>query len=216
MMMKGCTKNDSPFPLMALQRIPFSRFAPSAILFLFFFALTLNAQTLPLTSGPVLPLYRALRSVGLDPQRVYKIREAAIDREDVHLFLNDGTIAFTQSVGGRITGAYFEGDGEVLVRPPDRMERAALGLFTEQGVLEERISSVYLRFNDDTANELQQYLRPAEDAAGFVARNEALARRLATMDAMRLTIAFTSGPTSVAQGESPPPPDRLLHARVSS
>ena len=201
---------------MAFLRIQLPRIALSALVLPLICQGFLPAQTLPLTSGPVLPLYRALRSVGLDPQRVYKIREAAIDREDVHLFLNDGTVGFTQSVDGRITGAYFEGDGEVLVRPPDGMERAALGLFTEQGVLEERISSAYLRFNDDTANELQQYLRPAEDAAGFVARNEALARRLATMDAMRLTIAFTSGPTSVAQGESPPPPDRLLHARVSS
>src|ERR1039457_4696148 len=132
-----------------------------------------QAQSLPLTSGPVLPLYRALRNVGLDPQRVYKIREAAIDREDVHLWLNDGTIAFTQSVDGRVTGAYFEGEGEVLVRPPDRRERASLGLFTKQGILEEQISSVYLRFNDDTANELQQYLRPAEDGGAFVTRNDA-------------------------------------------
>src|SRR5271165_4765136 len=201
---------------MALQRIPFPRFAPPAILFLLFFALTLNAQTLPLTSGPVLPLYRALRSVGLDPQRVYKIREAAIDREDVHLFLNDGTIAFTQSIDGRVTGAYFEGEGEVLIRPPDRMERASLGLFTNLGVLETQISSAYLRFNDDTANEMQQYLRPVEDAATFVARNDALVRRLATMDAMRLAIAFTSGPVTVAPGEPTPPPDRLLHARVAS
>ena len=175
----------------------------------------LQAQTLPLTSGPVLPLYRALRSVGLDPQRVYKIREAAIDREDVHLWLNDGTIAFTQSVDGRVTGAYFEGEGEVLVRPPDRRERASLGLFTRQGVLEEQFSSVYLRFNDDTANELQQYLRPAEEARICHAQRCA-ARRLATMDAMRLAIAFTSAPATVAPGESPPPPDRLLHARVAS
>ena len=216
MMKKGRTKNDSPFPLMALQRIPSPRFAPSAILFLLFSALPLHAQTLPLTSGPVLPLYRALRSVGLDPQRVYKIREAAIDREDVHLFLDDGTIAFTQSVDGRVTGAYFEGEGEVLIRPPDRMERASLGLFTNLGILETQISSAYLRFNDDTANELQQYLRPAEDAATFVAHNDALVRRLATMDAMRLAIAFTSGPVTVAPGNPAPPPDRLLHARVSS
>ena len=201
---------------MALQRVPYLRLAPSATLFLLFITLPLHAQTLPLTSGPALPLYRALRSVGLDPQRVYQIREAAIDREDVHLWLNDGTIAFTQSVDGRITGAYFEGEGEVLVRPPDRMERASLGLFTKQGVLEAQFSSVYLRFNDDTANDLQPYLRPAEDAAAFVTRNDAAVRRLATMDAMRLTIAFTSAPPSVSQGESPSAPDRLLHARVAS
>ena len=202
-------------PFMAFQRILLPRSALSAILLLSFCAGAAQAQTLPLTSGPVLPLYRALRDVGLDSQRVYKIREAAIDREDVHLWLNDGTIAFTQSVDGRITGAYFEGEGEVLVRPPDRRERASLGLFTSQGVLEEQFSSGYLRFNDDTAQELQQYLRPAEDGAAFVARNDALARRLAAMDAMRMAIAFTSLPPDAAQGESAVP-DRLLHARVAS
>src|SRR5262249_43656985 len=61
----------------------------------------------PQTSGvdaPVLPLFRALRSVGLDSQAVYKVREAEIDREDVHISLEDGVIAFTQSVDGHITG----------------------------------------------------------------------------------------------------------------
>jgi len=174
------------------------------------------AQTLPVTAGPVLPLYRELRSVGLDPKQVYKIREAAIDRDDVHLFLNDGVIAFTQTTGGKITGAYFEGDGEVLVRPPDRRERASLGLFTGQGVLEERFSAVYLRFNDDTADELRQYVRPGDDDTSFAARHDESARRLATMDAMRLAISFTSLPASVAPGDLAPPPDRLLHARVVS
>jgi hypothetical protein len=174
------------------------------------------AQTLPLTQGPVLPLYRALRSVGLDPQQVYKIREATIDREDVHLFLNDGTIAFTQAVDGRVTGAYFEGDGEVLVRPPDRRERASLGLFTGQGILEEHFSSVYLRFNDDTARELQPCLRPASDTSSFVNHADVTAQRLAIIDAMRLAISFTSLPATVAPGEVGPLTDKMLHARIAS
>jgi len=185
----------------------------------------------PLVSGPVLPLYRALREVGLDPQRVYKIREADIDREDVHLSLDDGTIAFTQAVDGRITGAYFEGEGEVLVRPPDRMERASLGLFINAGVLEEKFTSAYLRFNDDTASELAPFLRPPEDAADFIARNNSTARTLAEADAMRLCISFTSiAPPQSAQpkrdlgtpdapvaapGGTASVPDRLLHVRVA-
>ena len=175
-----------------------------------------SAQILPVITGPVLPLYRELRSVGLDPKQVYKIREAALDRDDVHLFLNDGTIAFTQSTAGRITGAYFEGDGEILIRPPDRRERASLGLFTGQGVLEERFSTVYLRFNDDTADELRQYLRPSDSDASFAVRNDEPARRLASMDAMRLAISFTSLPATVAPGEPAAPLDRLLHARIAS
>ncbi len=168
-----------------------------------------------LVSGPVLPLYYALSNVGLDPQKVFTIREADIDREDVHLSLNDGTIAFTQAVDGRITGAYFEGDGEVLVQPPDRRERASLGLFINAGVLEEKFSSAYLRFNDDTAKELTPFLRPPEDAADFVSRNDSRARTLAEADAMRLCISFTSAPAATASGDAPPVADRLFHARVA-
>jgi len=153
--------------------------------------------------------------VGLNPQRVFAIREAVIEREDVHVWLNDGTIAFTQAVDGRVTGAYFEGEGEVLVRPPDRMERASLGLFTGAGVLEEKFSSAYLRFNDDTAKELEPYLRPAEDAADFASRNDAKARTLAQYDAMRLCISFTSATSTAATGDAPPVPDRLLHVLVA-
>ena len=169
----------------------------------------------PAKPQSVLPLYRALQSVGLDPQRIYRVREAVLDREDIHLWLNDGAIGFLQSVDGHITGAYFEGDGEVLVRPPDRQERASLGLFTEQGVLEESFSSAYFRFNDDTAAELQPYLRPSEDSTQFFDHNDPIARNLASIDAMRLTISFTAGPTTVAPGESSPVPDRMLHARLA-
>ena len=173
----------------------------------------LVAQSAP-KSQSVVPLYRSLQSVGLDPQKTYKIREAVIDREDVHLWMNDGTISFLQAVDGHITGAFFEGDGELLVRPPDRQERASLGLFTGEGVLEEKIASAYLRFNDDTANELQQYLRPADDPKSFVEKNDATVRSLASIDAMRLAISFTGGPANLGRGEPQPMPDRLLHARV--
>jgi hypothetical protein len=174
-----------------------------------------QAQTIPLISGPVLPLYRELYSVGLDPQQVYHVREADIDREDVHLSLNDGTIAFTTAIDGRVTGAFFEGEGEVLVRPPNRMERASLGLFTGTGVLEEKFVSAYFRFNDDTARQLQPFLRPAEDAPAFVARNNTHAQTLASMDAMRLCISFTSQPRASGPGQADLDPDQFLHARVA-
>ena len=199
---------------MTIPPIPAARLFLCALLAMCFVGAAAQEQTIPLTSGPVLPLYHALRSVGLDPQQVFKIRDAVIEREDVHIWLNDGLIAFTQAVDGRVTGAYFEGEGEVLVRPPDRMERASLGLFINAGVLEEKFSSAYLRFNDDTAKELEPFLRPPEDAADFVARNDGKARNLASIDAMRLCISFTSAAPAGVPGGSPPVPDRLLHARI--
>src|SRR5271165_6329011 len=200
---------------MTLRPIPGTSWLACMVFLLCSFSAGAQTPSIPLTSGPVLPLYRALRDVGLDPQKVFTVREAVLDREDVHIWLNDGTIAFTQAVDGRVTGAYFEGEGEVLVRPPDRMERASLGLFTGAGVLEEKFSSAYLRFNDDTAKELEPYLRPAEDAADFASRNDAKARTLAQYDAMRLCISFTSATSTAATGDAPPVPDRLLHVLVA-
>lgn len=157
-------------------------------------------------AGTVQDLYRQLRSVGLDSAQVYKIRDAALDREDLHFYLNDGVIAFTKTVEGRITGAYFEGDGEVLVRPPNASERASLGLFTGLGVLDEHFGSAYLRFNDETAKELQEHLRPIDDTGSdFLARNSEAAQNLAQMDGLRLTSSFTSKY----------PQDHYLHCRVA-
>lgn len=150
-------------------------------------------------------LYRQLRAAGLDPNYVYKIRDAVLDREDLHVYLNDGIIGFTRAVDGRITGAFFTGEGEVLMRPPNISERASLGLFTGQGVLNEQIVAAYLRFNDDTVQELQQYLRPIDDGASeFIADNSEMVSRLAVMDGMRLLSSFTSRY----------PQDHFLHVRV--
>ena len=96
-------------------------------------------------------LYSRIRSVGLDPQRVYRVRGASIDRPNLHLDFDDGTLAFTEDICGRITGAFFEGEGEIRLRPPNRVERGSLTLFTGMAILEEQFTSGYLRFNDDTA-----------------------------------------------------------------
>src|SRR5450432_1184135 len=69
----------------------------------------------PATSGPAESLYLRLRSVGLDPARVYKVREASLERAGLHISLDAGIIAFTQDAGGHITGAFFKGECEVLL-----------------------------------------------------------------------------------------------------
>src|SRR5579864_9681477 len=85
------------------------------------------AQTLP--QKPAEALYLQLGQVKLDPARVYKVRDASLDRSAIHISLDDGTIAFTEDVMGRITGAFFEGDGEILLSPPSEVERRSMSLF---------------------------------------------------------------------------------------
>ncbi len=181
-------------------------------------AQTTLAQTTTTTApeGPksVLPLYRALRTAKLDPSKVYKVREAELDRDDLHIFLNDGIVIFTSAVEGRITGMYFEGDGELLVRPPNRTEKESLGLFTNLGVLEDKFSVAYFRFNDDVPTELKPFLRPPGDAdVSGLSRFDSAAEKLADVDALRLLSSFTSGPATDQQGRKLIS-DHFLHARI--
>ncbi len=171
--------------------------------------------------GPAKSLYLQLNNVGLDPTRVFRVREISLDRPAIHITLEDGTIAFTQDVMGKITGAFFEGDGEVLLAPPNDVERKSMSLFTGMAILEERFSTAYFRFNDDTAAQLQPGLRAPQDAAEFVARWNDTARSLAHADAMRLLSTFsrmlprggsTTGNSSATTTNDSA--DRVLHARL--
>ena len=156
--------------------------------------------------GPGLALYRQLRDVGLDPAAVYNVRDAAIQREDLHITLDDGTLAFVRSVDGRVTGAFFEGEGEVLLFPPSQAERGSLALFTGAAILEEKFTTAYFRFNDRTAEELQPALRREEEAQAFVEKYDKAARTLAEADALRLMTTYLNQQT---YGD-----DRLFRARL--
>jgi hypothetical protein len=172
---------------------------------------------------PAEELYLQLGQVGLDPTRVYRVRDAALDRPAVHITLEDGTIAFTQDVMGRITGAFFAGDGEVLLTPPNRVERRSIGLFTGMAILEEHFVTAYFRFNDDAANELRPDLRAADNQREFVDRWGTTAQNLAAGDATRLLMTFSrmlaeAGNQTAAQPAELAQPrnlaDRYLHARL--
>ncbi len=93
---------------------------------------------------PAEELYLELRNVGLDPARTYHIRNAPLDRPALHIMLEDGKISFTTDVAGRVTGAFFEGDGDLLLTPPNQVERASMALFTGMAILEQRFTTAYL------------------------------------------------------------------------
>ena len=157
--------------------------------------------------------------MGLDPTRIFHIRNASIEHLNLHVTFNDGTIAFTKDVLGRVTGAYFEGEGDLLLMPPNRAERASLGLFTGTAILEEQFTAAYLRFNDDTRQELEPFMYPAADAQEFIAANSVVASSLAASDALRLLLTFSRFlPT--ASPVQPVPAytgnDHFLHLRLSS
>ena len=168
---------------------------------------------------PAETLFLQLGRIGLDPARVYQVRGASLERSAVHIALEDGTIAFTQDVMGRVTGAFFEGDGEILLTPPNEVERKSMSVFTGMAILEERFATAYFRFNDDTMTELRPDLRATDNAQEFIARWGDTAHNLAQADAMRLLLSFSRGLPVVASS-SPDTTritesgDRMLHARL--
>jgi hypothetical protein len=194
--------------------------ASLTVLFCGIAVLSRSQQTAPTQSpdnssshGPAEAMYLKLRSVGLDKTRVYKIREASLDRAKLHISLDDGTIAFTEAVDGHITGAFFVGYGEVLVIPPNEMERQSLSVFSGAAILEETFSNAYLRFNDDVFTELQPYLRQADDPTAFASQWDATARNLAADDALRLLFSFCDTPPGASDANATAS-DHMLHAYV--
>ena len=163
-------------------------------------------------------LYTQLGEVSLDPARVYRVRGASLNRTAIQISLDDGTIGFTQDVMGHITGAFFEGEGEILLSPPDEVERRSMSLFTGMAILEERFATAYFRFNEDAASELAPDLRASDEKQQFVDRWAPTAKNLAPIDAMRLLMTFSRMlPVSGASGSSEQEAkasDRFLHARL--
>lgn len=162
-------------------------------------------------------LYLNLRSVGLDPAKVFRVRDASLDHDQIHITIEDGTIAFTEDVNERVTGAFFEGEGEILIVPPDQAERASMSLFTGAAVLEEKFGTAYFRFNDDTYADLQPFLRPAENAKEFAATWNSVAHNLAEWDALRLFMTFSQYLPAEPRDASKTigrVGDRFLHARL--
>jgi hypothetical protein len=171
------------------------------------FSLAQSPSTQPGQEGS--ELYRQVLNPSFDPADVHLVREVSLDREDLHISLSDGTVALMRTADGRVTGAVFEGQGELLLITPDRAERTSLALFTGAAILEQRFTTAYLRFVDDKlVGELQQGFRPLpqdENAQDFISRWQEPSRSLAPRDALPLIQALTNTGDSAL---------RYLHMRV--
>ena len=172
--------------------------------------LCLLISTAAFAQSDVLQLYRALRNNGLDHARVFRIRDANLDIEDLHITLNDGVMALMEPVAGHTTGAFFAGDGEVLVFPPNQAERESLALHTGSAVLEERFTTAFFRFSDDFSAQLQFSTRgPSDIAQEFADKWDPAVRSLSAVDALSILGMLTR----VTPPESRP--QRFFHARLA-
>jgi len=165
------------------QRWPITALA-GWLLFAIAYAHASNPPDCPPTTSA---LYARIGSVGLDPQRVYHVRGATVDRPNLHLDFDDGTIAFTEDICGRFTG---------------------------MAILEEQFTSGYLRFNDDTAQVLQPFLTPQTEGVEFIKEWNDTGRALAQFDALHMLLDFSRFLPAQAGKESDPKFPALLHAHL--
>ena len=104
-------------------------------------------------------LYRALNDLRPDATRVYTVHNLSLRRDAINLKLSDGKLAFYEPLQGHVTGVVFAGRGHVIATPPAPSERQSLARFLGVPILDETFSRAFLRFDDDTASEIERELR---------------------------------------------------------
>jgi hypothetical protein len=142
-------------------------------------------------------LVEELDRVRLDAPQSYKVSDVYLRRDAVRLHLQHGTLVFLEPVRGRITGAVFEGAGEALLLPPDRMERHQLLKFSGSPILTESFASAYFRFSVDTFAELSAQIRSGRGrplhAPELIERWEPLLPSLNRIHSLRMLMNLSGG-----------------------
>jgi hypothetical protein len=125
-----------------------------------------------------------LSKIRLDKKQIYNVRDITLRRDVLTIALNRGTIAFFEPVKGKVTGAVFIGNGEIVAISPDAIERQQIYRFTGTAVLNERFQTAVLRFTDGTYEEIKREISEhaqedvaSEDVAQFEPWDSILARR---------------------------------------
>lgn len=107
-------------------RSPFVYFALTGCLIL------LPSMTYSETPGPNSdPIYQQLRNIALGSEAI-TVSNIELKRDGATLHLHSGTVCFVTPVQGRVTGAVFVGDGNMVLDPPSLDEEKSLKLLTKE------------------------------------------------------------------------------------
>jgi hypothetical protein len=101
------------------------------------------------------PSYRQLRSIGLSGEAV-AVKDFTLQRDAATFHLRSGTVCFVTPVQGKVTGAVFVGDGNMILDPPLPGERRNLKLLTKEDEFSENFSHLVMRFTDTTYDEIRK------------------------------------------------------------
>jgi hypothetical protein len=127
-------------------------------------------------------IYEQLNALAVDPTSVYEIEggnRIELRRGDVQLSFEQGKLAFLQAFNGRVTGAVFSGRGHAFAAPREVVEKQQMARFLGAPVLDQDFLTAWLRFSDDTADNLVRQLQagglsPHQDSAFLASWNPVL------------------------------------------
>lgn len=143
--------------------------------------------------------YDAINALILDPSNAYQIVPAnriELRRGDAVISFEEGTLEFFSPYEGRITGAVFGGRGHVVAAPRDIVEKQQMGRFLGAPVLDQDFVNAYLRFTDETVDELLSQFHKAKLApqtnTAFASEWEPVLAQLNPAYTLRILTEFLS------------------------
>jgi Peptidase family M1 domain len=116
---------------------------------------TTQGQAVPAAGPNSDPVYQQLRNVGLSGEAV-TVKDFDLKRDAATFHLHSGVVCFVPPVQGRVTGAVFVGDGNMVLDTPIAIERASLKLLTKEDEFVEKYEHLVLRFTDSTYDEIKK------------------------------------------------------------
>jgi len=99
--------------------------------------------------------YQQLRNITLSGDTV-GVTNLTLKRDAGTFHLKSGTICFLAPVQGKVTGALFTGDGNLVLDPPSATERRSLSYLTRDSEFVEAFDHMVMRFTDDSYNEIKK------------------------------------------------------------
>jgi len=130
-------------------------FRPAVAISFVLIVASVFAQVLPSASAPNSdPTYQQLRNIGLSGESV-SVNHLVLKRDAATFRLRSGTVCFLAPVQGKVTGAVFSGEGNVVIDPPVS-EIRSMYLLTKEQEFSESFSQLVLRFTDGTYDEIKK------------------------------------------------------------
>src|SRR5579862_235646 len=110
-------------------------------------------------------LYDALNALRIDPASTYQLatpNRIELRRGDVEIYFEEGRLAFLAPIDGRVTGFVFSGRGHALAFPREVVEKQQMARFLGAPVLDQVFLTAYVRFTDDSAEDLLRQFQSAK------------------------------------------------------